>query len=111
MGPANTYRTNNVENNVIKLVVNLVHLLYYYIQYYFYKRELISKALKYRVLRSRRINYIGVHNMSRIIQNTITGDMYEVKQIFDDGWYIIEMYDDNVLVSTSTGIYKEVISV
>lgn len=49
--------------------------------------------------------------MSRIIQNTITGDMYEVKQIFDDGWYIIEMYDDNVLVSTSTGIYKEVISV
>ena len=29
MGPANTYRTNNVENNFIKLVVNLVHLLYY----------------------------------------------------------------------------------
>ena len=55
MGLVNIYRTNNVDINVIKLVVNLVHLLYYYIQYYFYKRELISKALKYRVLRSRRI--------------------------------------------------------
>lgn len=28
MGPANTHKTNNVENNIIKLVVNLVHLLY-----------------------------------------------------------------------------------
>lgn len=55
MGPANTHKTNNVENNIIKLIVNLVHLLYY-IQYYFHKkRELISKALKYLVLRSRRI--------------------------------------------------------
>lgn len=48
---------------------------------------------------------------SRIIQNIITGEIYEIKQTFDDGWYIIEMCGNNVLISTSTGVYKEVITV